>query len=201
MRDIANVRSDLDELYRYIRNLIDGSRELQLNSGRGRGYIDQVISPQAGEIRRNWVRAIIRFSVVMATGEMIYVISIGVLLIVLPQLVSLPSGVLATSAITLLFMGTPINDALMALPAVGRATVALNRINQLEHSLPHQNRVRAASYRAMVIYGWNCPRSDIAMPRTRIANSLWDRSIYRFAAVKFSSSSVAMAAAKVRLQC
>ncbi|MGB8840854.1 MAG: ATP-binding cassette domain-containing protein, partial [Aliidongia sp.] len=136
IRDIANVRSDLDELYRYIRNLIDGSKELQLNNERGRGYIDQVIFPQAKEIRRNWARAIMRFSVVMASGEIIYFLSIGVLLIVLPQLVALPSGVLATSAITLLFMGTPINDALMALPAVGRATVALNRINQLEHSLP-----------------------------------------------------------------
>jgi putative pyoverdin transport system ATP-binding/permease protein len=136
IRDFANVRSDLDELYRYIRNLIDGSKELQLNSKRGRGYIDQIITAQAKDIRRSWARAMIRFSVVMATGEIIYFLAIGVLLIVIPQLVSLPTGVLASSAITLLFMGTPINDALMALPSVGRATVALNRIDQLEHSLP-----------------------------------------------------------------
>jgi putative pyoverdin transport system ATP-binding/permease protein len=136
MRDLEEAREQLDCLYRYLRNLIDGSRELQLNSRRGRAYVDEVIAPSAAHIRNSMARGLLRYSLVANIGLLIFFGAIGVVLFVLPYWLHFPSGALAGSVITILFMAPSITELLLALPTVGRARVALEKIDQLEGVLP-----------------------------------------------------------------
>jgi putative ATP-binding cassette transporter len=146
MRDVKEVRDHLDGLYGKLRNLIEGRRELQLNKLRGHRYIEQVIASQAEHVRRGQVRGFVRFALVMNLGELIYFGSIGVLLFALPYWLTLPSGALATTVIILLFASQPIGAALHALPAIGQARAALDKIQKLEEGLPEGSPQTEASF-------------------------------------------------------
>jgi putative ATP-binding cassette transporter len=146
MSYLTNVRERLDGLYAQLRNMIEGSRELQLNRRRGRYYVEQVIASQASQIRDGQVQGMMRFSLVMSLGELVYFVSIGVLLFALPRWLTMPPGTLAGAVITLLFMSPSLIEALHFLPHVSQARIALNKIQRLEKKLPEEGTREGAAF-------------------------------------------------------
>jgi putative pyoverdin transport system ATP-binding/permease protein len=136
MHYIKAARERLDGLYAQLRNLIEGSRELQLNRRRGRYYVEQVIASQAAHIRDGQVGGMVRFSLVMSFGDLVYFASFGVLLFVLPHWLTMPPGTLANAVIILLFVSSAISEVLRLLPSMSQARVALDKIQNLEKTLP-----------------------------------------------------------------
>lgn len=136
MRYLLSVRKLTDGLFAQFRHLIDGTRELQLNKARSTHYVETVISAQAGKIRSNQVSGMVRFSVVMTIGELIFFGMLGLILFILPTWLPMPRDVLAAAVVTLLFVSTSVSTAFQVLPSIGQAEIALGKIRELSTDLP-----------------------------------------------------------------
>jgi putative ATP-binding cassette transporter len=140
---LKNVRERLDGLYGQLRNMIEGSRELQLNRRRGRYYVEQVIASQVSHIRDAQVQGMMRFSLVTSLGELIYFVFIGLLLFALPHWIRMPPGTLAGAVITLLFMSPSLIETLHFLPHISNARIALDKIRQLKKNFLEKGRAKS----------------------------------------------------------
>jgi putative ATP-binding cassette transporter len=144
---MALIREQLDDLYRHLRDLIEGSRELQLNSRRAWRFISNTIASQAGITRTQTIQGMLCFEGVIGFGQFLYCGSIGFLLFVLPHWLYFPPGALASALIIVLFVNTNISEALHLLPAVSIARASLRKLEHLAEQLPRSSgMVETASY-------------------------------------------------------
>lgn len=132
---LDRVRQQKDVLFRHFRSLVEGSKELQLNSRRGRAFVERVIAPDAQEFRRRFVRGMAGYSVVANLGTLLFYLALGTLLFVVPLWIEQPVHVLASFTVTLLYLVRPISDLMIALPSLRQASIALGRIRQLDSDL------------------------------------------------------------------
>lgn len=132
---LDRVRQQKDVLFQHFRGLVEGSKELQLNSRRGIAFVERVIAPDAQEFRRRFVRGMAGYSVVANLGTLLFYLALGVMLFVVPHWMAQPVGVLASFTVTLLYLVRPISDLMIALPSLRQASIALGRIRQLDAEL------------------------------------------------------------------
>ncbi|NKI71180.1 cyclic peptide export ABC transporter [Collimonas pratensis] len=129
------VREQLDYLYRNFRDLIDGSKELQLNAQRGNQFVEQVLAPAARDYKRFFTRAMTGYIWVQNVGTILFYLVIGALLFVVPVWLPQSTEVLITNTFILLYLIRPITEMMGILPELRRATIALKKIQQLERHL------------------------------------------------------------------
>jgi putative ATP-binding cassette transporter len=135
-KTMALLREHIDEFYRHLRDLIEGSRELQLNSRRAYRFINNTILPQAAVSRSQTIQGMLSFEAVIGFGQLLYCGSIGILLFILPRWIHFAPGTLAGALIIVLFVNTNISEALHLLPAVSIARASLRKLEQLAEQLP-----------------------------------------------------------------
>jgi putative ATP-binding cassette transporter len=135
LNNMVELRAKLNDLYRHFNNLLDGTRELQLNARRGSHFIDKVIRPDAHIFRRLFIGAMSIYTSVTNLGLIVFYVVIGFLLFLLPQWSGQSSATLATFALTLLFLVRPITDLMNAIPNLRQAGISLKHIEKLEKAL------------------------------------------------------------------
>ena len=146
VRQMRMVRGQVDVLYRHFRSLLEGTRELQLNTRRGSYFIDEVVAPSARHFRTLYVRAMAGYTLVNNVGSVLFFLVIGLLLFVMPILLPQSSAVMITLTFLLLYLIQPVGDVMTALPSLRQATIALGRIRQLDAELTShdERRVQAS---------------------------------------------------------
>ncbi len=132
---LVALREKLDVLYEHFRNLIEGSKELQLNAKRGEIFVEEVVAPDARDFRRLFIGAMTRYTLLSNTGLVLFYVIIGILLFVVPLWLPQPAVVLTTFTFILLFLVRPISDMVQALPVLRQAAISLGKIQQLEQEL------------------------------------------------------------------
>lgn len=132
---LDRVREQKDVLFRHVRNLVEGSKELQLNGRRGSAFVEHVMAPDAEEFRRRFVRGMAGYSLVANLGMLLFYLALGALLFVVAPWLPQPAAVLASFTVTLLYLVRPITDLMIALPSLRQANIALGRIRQLDTEL------------------------------------------------------------------
>lgn len=132
---LSRVREQMDILYRHFRDLIEGSKELQLNRARGRMFIDKVIASEAAEYRKNVITSMKGYTFVVNFGTVLFYVVIGTMLFVVPQWLPQPAEILSTITLILLYLVRPITELVVTLPTVRNAAIALERIQQLDQDL------------------------------------------------------------------
>ncbi len=132
---LARVRELKDTLYQHFRSLIEGSKELALNTRRGQAFVDQVIAPSALDFQRWFTRGMTGYTVVASAGTMVFYLNIGILLFLVPRWTRQPAEILTGFVVTLLYLIRPIVDLMIALPALRQASIALDRIRALDSEL------------------------------------------------------------------
>lgn len=135
LREMVNVREQIDTMYRYFRDLIEGSRELQLNQQRGAMFIEKVIRPGAEKYRDTYMRCMSGYFYVANVGNILFYVVIGVVLFVVPLWSNEANATLTKVTMMLLFLIRPISDIMMLLPSTRQGAIALNRIRQLDADL------------------------------------------------------------------
>jgi putative ATP-binding cassette transporter len=136
LRRLAILREHMQSLYSHFRGLIEGCRELQLNVGRGTRYIDDVIAAEAKAYRQSLVRTMSGYTWIINIGAVLFYGVIGVLLFIAPFWLKLPTDVLTTFTLILLFLIRPVTEIMSVLPGLRQAGIAFRRIEQIQGSLP-----------------------------------------------------------------
>lgn len=134
-RQMGKVREAAEALSAHLRNMIDGVKELQLNTQRGALFVDQVVAPAAQQFRHWFVRSMTSYAWVGNTGTTLFYLLLGSLIFIVPAWIPQQREVLTSTTLVVLYIIRPVTELLAALPVVHQASVALERIEQLDASL------------------------------------------------------------------
>jgi putative pyoverdin transport system ATP-binding/permease protein len=138
LRQMNKVRELVSVLFEQLRGLIDGSRELILNAGRGTMFVDKVIAATAEDFRHWFVRGMTRYSWIGNIGATLFYVLIGILALVLPIWLPQQSEVLIGATLVVLYIMRPVTEMLTSLPALQQASVSLEKIQRLDSDLASQ---------------------------------------------------------------
>ncbi|HKR22607.1 MAG TPA: cyclic peptide export ABC transporter, partial [Pyrinomonadaceae bacterium] len=134
-RSFRNAREEEDSLFRHFHALVEGIKELKIHNRRQEEFLNHELQSTATSFRRHSVKGMGIYSVAASWGQLLVFIVIALLIFVLPGTSSLT---LTGFALTILYMMTPLQVVMNTLPALGRASVALNKVETLGLSLQAQ---------------------------------------------------------------
>lgn len=132
LTSISRARELKDQLFEHYRLLTDGSKELQLNHPRRQHFFARLLLPVSQQYRRDFVRGMSIYAVVLNWGNAVFYLLIGMVLFAAPHFIELSVSLVTGYILAILYMITPLSELMHALPTLGRASVALNKIRALE---------------------------------------------------------------------
>lgn len=148
-RLIASGREDWDQVAKSIRGLAEGTKELKLHQGRRQNFFAGSFEPAAYGMQRKLVRGRTILHAAACWGHVLFFIVIGLLLFVAPTYRSFDASVLTGFTLIILYMVTPIESLLGALPALSTAAVSVRKIESLGLSLePESGEAKPLELRA-----------------------------------------------------
>ena len=143
LRKSEALRAQLEEMTAGLRDLVDGSRELQLNARRGSYFVDQVLTRLAERQRRLATDAMAGFSLVANSGTVMFFVVMGVVLFSAPRWGDTAAEVQTRFAFTLMYLLGPLHSLTMSLQSLRYGEISLRRIEQLETELPPETEAAA----------------------------------------------------------
>lgn len=145
-----------DDLVRHFRALFDGAKELKLHRLRRAAFIDDTLSPNVEAVRVQRTRGYVLYAAAASWGSFILFAFIGITLFVVARRFPVNTHVMSGYAMVFLYMIMPIESLLSAIPNIGTARVALERIEQVNAELPLEHGLDApvkASFERIVLDG------------------------------------------------
>ncbi|HJT28505.1 MAG TPA: cyclic peptide export ABC transporter [Pyrinomonadaceae bacterium] len=125
------ARLDGDVLFEHFRALTTGIKELKLHRRRRQTFINQVLSATANSARDNNRAGAAVYSLAASVGQGMMYSTIGIILFGIPLIWNFDSQILIGYTLTLVFIMTPLQIIMTQVPSIGRASVGLERINEL----------------------------------------------------------------------
>jgi putative ATP-binding cassette transporter len=129
------AREANDSLYGNFRSLIAGNKELKLHRERREAFFERELDPSARSFQQHNVRAMMIYSVAATWGQLLVFIVVGLIIFGIPAWRSTNAVVLAGYSLSLLYLMSPFQLVMNFAPIVGRAGVALQKLETLGLSL------------------------------------------------------------------
>lgn len=124
-----------DRLFAHFRGVTEGTKELILNRERQTGFIDS-LTTTADSQRNLRVGANLTYGVANAWGQMlVFMVIGGLILLATGQLLGVERAEVSRYVVVMIFMMSPLQVVLNSLPHLGRANIAVERIESLGFSL------------------------------------------------------------------
>jgi putative pyoverdin transport system ATP-binding/permease protein len=133
---LYQARVKYEVLVRHFNALTAGAKELRLSDARSY-WFKRDFRSVAEEVQKTITKGMVRYNAAGTYGYAVYFLLVGLLVLELPRLVSLPltMEVLTGTAITLLYMRGPLEYVVTLAPNMARAQVAFERLKVLEFGL------------------------------------------------------------------
>lgn len=145
MKPLHSAREEHDALYAHFRGLVHGIKEIKLHRQRKKAFQEDVLYPTAEACRKQIVIAMTMFILAATFGTALLYCLIGFILFGTSSWQGITAEIVSGYTLTLLYMMAPLTAALGDLPAFGRASVALGKIEQLKKELSDQAEIPAAA--------------------------------------------------------
>jgi putative ATP-binding cassette transporter len=129
------LREQWDAMYKAFQGVIMGTKELKLNRRRREAFLSEQLEPVAAGLRDYGIKGNAIAMAVSNWGQILFFIFIGLLLFAAPSLITIEPQMLIGYTIAVLFLITPLTMLLNQIPAVERAYLAAERIEELGFSL------------------------------------------------------------------
>ncbi|HEU4508613.1 MAG TPA: cyclic peptide export ABC transporter [Pyrinomonadaceae bacterium] len=139
-RSFRHAREQEDSLFRHFNALVEGIKELKIHSRREEKFLNDVLQSTATSFRHHNVKAMAIYSAASSWGQLLVFLVIAVLVFFMTGITAGNSLALTGFALTILYMMTPLQVIMNNLPNLGRASVALDKIETLGLSLKAQVR-------------------------------------------------------------
>jgi putative pyoverdin transport system ATP-binding/permease protein len=128
---IRALREKGDELFRHFRSLTDGIKELKLHHERRRAFLEDELQGAAVQVQNHSVAAQRAFSSAVSWGQVLIFLLIAVVAFVLPSVAPVDKSVLTGFTFAILYMVGPVQVILNSMAQLSRATVAMDRVEQM----------------------------------------------------------------------
>ena len=138
------LREEWDAMYKAFHGLIVGTKELKLNRRRREAFLAEQLEPAAAGLRDYGLKGNRIAMAASNWGQILFFIFIGLLLFAASSLIAIQPQVLIGYTLAVLFMITPLTMLLNQIPALERAYLAAERIEELGFSLNAEKPERLA---------------------------------------------------------
>lgn len=152
---LNQAREEEDKLFGHFRALTEGIKELKLHRSRRGEFFTRNIQTTTEAYQRLNVSAELRFAASQNWSHLLYFALIGLIMFLVPSLVHLSQRALTGYVITTLYLMGPLAGVMSSISLFGRASVALNKVQQLGLSLAEHSREA-------------CPEQDIEIGFERL---------------------------------
>jgi len=139
-RYIVSAREEEDTLFRHIRSLLDGIKELKLNQQRRHAFVNKMLIPTAQTYHKKNIRGIGFFNAANRWGESLFLLCIGLLIFSSLGFFPLQTTILSGTALVVLYMQSPLEGLMSILPLIIQGQVALTKIERLNLSRDEEER-------------------------------------------------------------
>ena len=129
------ARDQEDQLFSHFQSTTDGIKELKLNSSRRIAFLDKEVEVTAKNFRNFSITGLNQFAISSSFGKLIFFIAAGIIIFVLPKLITTDLQLVSSYILTFTFMMLPIDNIVNNLPYLSKSKVALRKINDLGLSL------------------------------------------------------------------
>ncbi|RUR81895.1 cyclic peptide export ABC transporter [Chlorogloeopsis fritschii PCC 9212] len=129
------ARYQEDRLFNHFRSLIEGTKELKIHQQRRQNFILKELKETAQLYRRKNVVGMTIFATAASWGNILFFVVVGLVLFILPNLQVISTYILSGYALTILYLISPLEYIMSAIPSFSKATVALGNIDSLKLSL------------------------------------------------------------------
>ena len=134
-RLLAFAREDQDSLFKHFRTITEGVKELKLHYWRRQAFLTDDLQVTAAQFRRHNTAGLILFATIDSWGKLIFFFAIGIVLFILPNLITLNLQTLSGYILTFTYLLGPMESIVNKLPFLGKASVSLQKIEALGLSL------------------------------------------------------------------
>ncbi|MDT5270746.1 MAG: putative pyoverdin transport system ATP-binding/permease protein [Acidobacteriota bacterium] len=131
MRHFGRVREESDALFASFRAMTGGAKELKLHGLRREAFLKQSLEQTGDNLRRYNVAGMRILTAAASWGQVLVFVVIGLVLFGLTSVQTLNTAALTGYTITLLYLMTPLQVIMGAIPNLGRANVALLKVERL----------------------------------------------------------------------
>ncbi|MGK3988245.1 cyclic peptide export ABC transporter [Sorangium sp. So ce136] len=143
IRAFTRARETSDALFQHFRGLTGGIKELKMHGGRGRAFLSDALGTSLATYQRDFVAGTTEFAIALGWGSLLFYAVLGLTLFALPAWAGLTPPATSGVVLAMLFLLTPFAQTVELLPAVGRASVALSKANELGLSLTPELEIAA----------------------------------------------------------
>jgi putative ATP-binding cassette transporter len=129
------ARDTNDGLYQRFRSLTDGVKELKLHGRRRESFLSEVLQQTITDYRKHFVEGMTRYAIASSWGGLLFYAVIGLLLFAPLLLPSMSVQMVTGYILVLLYMMAPLERIVDMVPSLGRAAIALKKVETLGLSL------------------------------------------------------------------
>jgi putative ATP-binding cassette transporter len=126
--ELRRARASEDELYGHFRALLSGAKELKLNARRRDEFLSEVLDDQIERVRAQRSRGERRHVAAVSWSVFLFYVVIGGVVFGLGALGGVDDPVRSGYALIVVYMMLPVHALMEAIPQLGRAQVALERV-------------------------------------------------------------------------
>ncbi|MFG6100118.1 cyclic peptide export ABC transporter [Leptothoe sp. ISB3NOV94-8A] len=127
-RFLVKARNEQDRLFKHLRGLIHGMKELKLHQQRRQVFLTDELQQTATTYRRFTVWGMGIFAGAASWGQLIFFAVISVFLFVIPQFSALDMTLFSSYVLTVIYLNGPLENLMRRLPILSRASVALDKV-------------------------------------------------------------------------
>jgi putative pyoverdin transport system ATP-binding/permease protein len=147
------TRQQWDVLFKHLRALVEGTKELKLHRRRREAFLSESLEATASTFRHEVIISSSIYAAAASWGHVLIFVLIGLLLFAAPRSGSAEFQTTLGFVLIILYMMTPIEYILAVVPTIGRADVALKKIEELGFRLQENSETRA-EHSQSVIPSW-----------------------------------------------
>lgn len=140
MAQLAAAREQTERLQSAFRNLIDGSRELQLNAQRSGHFLGAVLDRNARAYAKLFTASMTRYAWTNNIGNVLFFQGIGALLFIAPLFFAGSVETLTKLTLVMLYVIRPVGDLMLSMPVLRQAGIAWQRVQRLDGRLTDEER-------------------------------------------------------------
>jgi cyclic peptide transporter len=134
-RDLNELRDLQNDYYRYLRDLLQGFKEIKMSILRNDNIFTKFLSKNRKRGRLLSLTTSARYMNNELTGSYSWYILLGAIMFLLPQFFGLAITQVSAFLVTILYLIGPTAGLITFLPIVTRVKIALNRLSEYEHLL------------------------------------------------------------------
>jgi putative ATP-binding cassette transporter len=135
LKYFSRSREATDAVYKHLRGLIEGIKELKMHRRRRHAFYYELLEPRTRAQQQDSATGEIIWAAAGSWGQILFFIFIGLVLFLAPALNQVDSIILTGYTLTVMYMMGPLEFVLNFVPNLTRANVAMKKIDALTNSL------------------------------------------------------------------